>query len=177
VSPVVSPVVTPAAATVSTGRWVARGVAALLLWAALTLGGHVLGGHPHPALLALAVAGAATALWLLLDLSGASGVSVWERVGTEPIRPPGEDPRLAALERVVAAHFDARVVTDALQRHLMALADQRMVARHGVSWRVDPERAGPLLGPELLALAQQTAPYPRLSVHQVDVLLSRIEAL
>jgi hypothetical protein len=169
--------VTPATAAVGTGRWVARGLAALLVWAALTLGAHVLGGRPHPGLLALTVAGAATALWLLLDLPGSSGVSVWDRVGTEPIRPPGEDPRLAALERVVAAHVDAHVVTDALQRHLMALVDQRLIARHGVSWRVDPERAAALLGPELLELARQTAPYPRMPTRQIDVLLTRIEAL
>ncbi|MDX6299729.1 MAG: hypothetical protein QOF53_943 [Nocardioidaceae bacterium] len=168
---------TPATATVGTGRWVARGVAALVVWAALTLGAQVLGGRPHPALLALTVAGAAAAVWLVLDLPGSSGVIVWERIGTEPIRPPGEDPRLAALERVVTAHFDARVVGDTLQRHLMALADQRLLARYGVSWRVDPERAAPLLGPELLALARQSAPYPRLSVHQIEVLLTRIEAL
>ena len=168
---------TPATATVGTGRWVVRGVAALVVWAALTLGAQVLGGRPHPGLLALAVAGAATAVWLVLDLPGSSAVTVWERIGSEPIRPPGEDPRLAVLERVVAAHFDARVVSDSLQRHLMALVDQRLLARHGVSWRVDPERAAPLLGPELLALARQSGPYPRMSVHQIEVLLARIEAL
>ena len=42
---------------------------------------------------------------------------------------------------------------------------------------VDPDRAGPLLGPELVALARQSPPYPRMSAQHIDVLLSRIEAL
>jgi len=167
----------PAVTGAGSARWAGRAAAALLVWAALTLGAHVLGGRPQTGLLALAVAAAGTALWLLVDLSDATRAPVWDRVETEPIRSPGEDPRLAALERVVTGHFDGRVVTDTLQRHLMALADQRLLARHGVSWRVDPERAAPLLGPELLGLAQQSAPYPRMSVHQIDVLLTRIEAL
>jgi hypothetical protein len=51
------------------------------------------------------------------------------------------------------------------------------MARHGVSWRVDPERAGALLGPELLGLARQCPPYPRMSEREIDVLLTRIEEL
>src|SRR3954451_6895753 len=159
-------------ASVGTLRWVERGTAAGLVWVVLTLGAHVLGGRPHPGLLAVAVAGGDSALWLLVDLPGSSRVSSWDRVATEPIRPPGEDPRLTTLERVVGGHFEGREVTDTLQRHLMALADQRLLARHGVSWRVDPELAGPLLARELLALQRQSAPYPRRSVPQIDVLLT-----
>ena len=51
------------------------------------------------------------------------------------------------------------------------------MASHGVSWRVDPDRAAPLLGPELVALARQQPPYPRMNLQQIDVLLTRIEAL
>jgi hypothetical protein len=51
------------------------------------------------------------------------------------------------------------------------------MARYGLSWRVDPGRARELLPDELVDLAEQTAPYPRMSVRQVDVLLTRIEAL
>ena len=78
---------------------------------------------------------------------------------------------------MVAQHLDAREVGDVLHRHLCELADQRLMAAHGVSWRVDPDRAAPLLGPELVALARQDAPYPRMNLQQIDVLLSRIEAL
>ena len=37
--------------------------------------------------------------------------------------------------------------------------------------------AAPLLGPELVALARQLPPYPRMNLQQIDVLLTRIEAL
>jgi hypothetical protein len=101
----------------------------------------------------------------------------WELPGDEPLSPPGQDLRLTALTRVVAGHFEARLPGDTLQRQLMGLVDQRLMARYGVSWRVDPERARELLPPELVDLAEQVAPYPRMSIRRIDVLLTRIEAL
>jgi hypothetical protein len=157
--------------------WTARIGAAFAVWAVLVLAGRVFGTHPDPLLLALTVAAAAVTVWLFLDTSVQTETPMWDRHADDPVRPPGEDPRLALLTRVVGQHLDAREVGDTLQRHLMDLADQRLLARHGVAWRVDPERAAPLLGPELTSLVRQTAPFPRLSVQQIDVLLSRIEAL
>ena len=158
-------------------RWTARIAVAFAVWAVVVLLARVWGNHPDPALLALTVAAFATTLWLFLDASTQSEVPMWAGHDDDPVRPLGEDPRLSRLARVVGQHLDAREVGDTLQRHLVDLADQRLMARHGLSWRVDPERAAPLLGPELVALARQSPPYPRLSVQQIDVLLSRIEAL
>jgi hypothetical protein len=101
----------------------------------------------------------------------------WELPGDEPLAAPGQDARLAALGRAVSGHFDAREPDDTLHRQLMAIVDQRLMARHGVSWRVDPERARRLLPAELVALAEQSPPYPRMSSRYVDRLLTRIEAL
>ena len=64
---------------------------------------------------------------------------MWAGHDDDPVRPLGEDPRLSRLARVVGQHLDAREVGDTLQRHLVDLADQRLMARHGLSWRVDPE--------------------------------------
>jgi hypothetical protein len=157
--------------------WAARIGSAFALWAALVLVARVFGSDPDPLLLALTIAAGATVVWLFLDTSAETEPPLWNRYDADPVRPPGEDPRLALLTRVVGQHLDAREVGDALQRQLVELADQRLIARHGVSWRVDPERAAPLLGPELTALARQRPPLPRLSVQQIDVLLTRIEAL
>ncbi len=159
------------------GPWRARVGAAFAVWAVLVLSARVLGNQPDALLLGLTVAASATTLWLFLDASTQSEAPVWDSGSTERVRPPGEDPRLALLTRVVSRHLDAREVDDTLRRHLLALVDQRLMARHGVSWRVDPERASPLLGPELVALARQEPPHPRMSIQQIDVLLSRIEAL
>ena len=163
--------------TIGRRGWTARVAAVFGLWAALVLTSRVFGARPDPLLLALTVAAGAVTVWLFLDTSVQTETPLWDRHDDDPVRPPGEDPRLALLTRVVGQHLDAREVGDTLHRHLVELADQRLLARHGVAWRADPERAAPLLGPELTALARQTAPFPRLTVQQIDVLLSRIEAL
>ena len=134
----------PAPASVSTGSrvstvsrrgWTLRVLAAVAVWALLTLGAQVLGNQPRVGLLALTVAALATVLWLYLDASAQTDVPVWDRRADEPIRPPGEDPRLALLSRVIAQHFDARRPDGTLRRHLLDLADHRLVSRHGLSWR------------------------------------------
>jgi hypothetical protein len=173
----VSGVVAGSSAASSRRRWTLRVLAAVGSWAVLTLVARVFGNQPRAGLLALVVAALATVLWLYLDASVQSDVPVWDRVADEPIRPPGEDPRLALLTRVVAQHFDARRPDGTLRRHLLDLADHRLVSRHGLSWRADPERAEGVMGPELTALARQSEPYPRMSEDQIDVLLKRIEGL
>ncbi|QWZ08578.1 hypothetical protein KRR39_01510 [Nocardioides panacis] len=158
-------------------RWTARIGLAFALWAVLVVIAFLEGNRPDGLLLGLTVAAFATTLWLFLDAGLHSEAPRWDLADDDPVRPPGEDPRLALLTRVVAQHLDAREVGDVLHRHLCELADQRLMAAHGVSWRVDPDRAAALLGPELVALARQRAPHPRMDPRQIDVLLSRIEAL
>ena len=162
-------------------QWVVRIASAFALWAVVVAVAHLKGNHPDALLLALTVAAFATTLWLYLDAGldagGNNEALVWEAGRSDRVRPTGEDPRLALLTRVVGQHLDSHEVGDVLQRHLVELADQRLMASHGVSWRVDPDRAAPLLGPELVALARQQAPFPRMSLQQIDVHLSRIEAL
>ncbi len=158
-------------------QWTSRVLTAFGLWVAIVVAARIKGNQPDPLLIGLTVAAFATLLWLYLDAGTQSEAPLWEVAEYDPVRAPGEDPRLALLTRVVGQHLDAREVGDTLQRHLVDLADQRLMGRHGVSWRVDPEQAAPLLGPELVALARQHAPYPRMTLQQIDVLLSRIEAL
>jgi hypothetical protein len=157
--------------------WVARIGTAFALWAVLLVVARVFGSSPDPVLLGLTVATVAVTVWLFLDTSVQTESPLWTRHADDPFRPPGEDARLSLLVRVVGQHLDAYEVGDTLQRHLVELADQRLLARYGVAWRVDPERAAPLLGPELAALARQTAPFPRMTVQHIDVLITRIEAL
>ncbi len=157
--------------------WARRIAVAFVLWLAVSAGASLLGNQPRPLLLALGVAAGATVLWLFLDVSADQEPPRWESVGEDVVRAPGEDPRLALLTRVVAQHLDARDVGDTLHRHLLALVDARLLARHGVAWRVDPDRAEALLPGELVALARQQAPYPRMRLDEIDLLLRRIEAL
>lgn len=161
----------------SSRRWGSRIASTVALWLVIVVVARLRGNQPDPLLIALTIAAFATLVWLYLDAGTLSQAPVWDVAELDPVRPPGEDPRLALITRVVGQHLDARSVGDSLQRRLVDLADQRLMARHGVSWRVDPERAAPLLGPELVDLARQHAPYPRMTLHQIDVLLSRIEAL
>jgi hypothetical protein len=158
-------------------RWTARVLVAVVVWAAVVIAARVFGNQPRVGLLALTVAAVATVLWIYLDASTQGVAAVWDRSADEPIRPPGEDPRLAMLTRVVAQHLDARQSSGVLRRHLLDLADHRLMRNHGLSRRADEHRAAAVLGPELTALAEQREPYPRMTPAQIDVLLQRIEAL
>ena len=158
-------------------RVLVRAGTALAVWAGLVYLARDVGATPDVPLVGLAVAACAGVLWLWVDGVAEVDSPTWELPGDEPLSPPGQDLRLTALTRVVAGHFEARLPGDTLQRQLMGLVDQRLMARYGVSWRDDPERARELLPPELVDLAEQVAPYPRMSIRRIDVLLTRIEAL
>ena len=160
-----------------TSRWVKRGAAAFAVWAVVVLAARVLGNDPRPVLIGLGVAAFGAVLWLFLDVSAGHAAPAWDRTSPDPVHQPGEDPRLALLTRVIAQHLDAYEVSDTLRRHLVELAEHRLVASHGIAWRADPARAEPVLGPELSALARQQPPYPRMDLDHIDVLLRRIEAL
>jgi hypothetical protein len=158
-------------------HWIGRIAIAFGLWLAVAVGAWVLGNQPDPVLLALLIGVGAALMWLYLDVSADAEVSRWPAMTEEPVRPPGQDPRLERLHRMLTQHQSAHDVGDALHRTLTELADQRLVAHHGVSLLADPERAAEILGPELTSVVTQRPPYPRLSTDRVDVLLTRIEAL
>lgn len=160
-----------------TRRWVDRLLVCLGVWVVVLLVARVLGDSPDPGLVALLVAAYGVVLWLCLDAVAQREPDGWGMVETETLRRPGEDVRLAALTRLVAGHHDARRPGPGLQRALLALVDQRLLATYGVSWRADPRRAERLLAPEVVALAHQDEPYPRMSREQVDTILTRIEEL
>jgi hypothetical protein len=160
-----------------TGGWAGRVLTVLGLWLAVCAVASVFGAHPSYGLVALVLAAGAALVLLLLDTSARQEPAVWARPDEDPVRPPGEDPRYALLRRVLAAHLDGRTVGSQLHDHLMAVADQRLLAHHGVSRRADPERAAALMGPELSRFAAATDPYPRLDLAAVDALIDRIEAL
>ncbi len=157
--------------------WLPRVAIAFVLWLVVAAVGGILGNHPRPGLLALTIGVGAAVVWLFLDVSGDAETSSWPGMVEEPVRPPGEDPRLERLNRILLQHETAHEVGDALYRQLAELADQRLVAHHGISLVADPERAAQILGPELTAVVTQHAPYPRLSTGRIDVLLKRIEEL
>jgi hypothetical protein len=160
--------------------WTIRIGVTAALWFAGTGVLYWFGTEPRPGLIALVVAGGTVVLWLFLDALGENEPPRWRLPPADwPVRPPGDDPRLAFLHRLVLRHLDAREVGDNLQEHLLNLADHRLVATHGISLRADPDRAEPFVGAELAALAAgagRGAPR-RMSVAQIDVLLKRIEAL
>ena len=158
-------------------RWLGRFAITFGVWLAVALGAWLFGNQPQPGLLALIIFVGGALLWLFLDVSADAEVSRWPAMVEDPVRPPGEDARLERLHRIVVQHQTAHDVGDALHRTLAELADQRLVAHHGVSRLADPDRAAALLGPELTSVVTQRPPYPRLSTDRVDVLLQRIEAL
>lgn len=157
-------------------RWRFRIGLAVLVWLVACIGGRALGNDPQPGLIALVIAVSAGTAWLFQDASDQAEPTGWRLPDTDPSRVPGQDARLALLQRVISAHLVGRTVTDQLQRHLAAVADQRLMAHHGISRLADPERAGAVMGPELFGFLD-VAPPPRLDLVRINQLLNRIEAL
>lgn len=158
-------------------RWPGRIALAFVLWLGIAVAAWILGNRPQPGLLALYVGVGAAVVWLFLDVSADSEPPSWPMARDDPVRVPGEDPRLDRLRRLVAHHLDGREVGDALHRRLGELADQRLVARHGITREADPERAAALMGPELTSGLPSRPPYPRLTTARIEQLLQRIEEL
>ena len=156
--------------------WKPRIGLAVFVWLLVCFGGWVLGNNPHPGLIALIIAVSAGTLWLFQDASAQAEPTRWDLPDTDPSRVPGQDARLAMLQRVISAHLVGRTVTDQLQRHLAAVADQRLMAHHGISRLADPERAGKVMGPELFGFLDADRP-TRIDLARINQLLNRIEAL
>jgi hypothetical protein len=157
--------------------WAARLAAVFGAWLAIAVLVRVFGGDVHFAALAVYVVVGAALVWLYVDVSADAETSRWPHAREEPVRDPGEDPGLGRLRRVLAQHLDGREVGDNLHRRITELADQRLMARHGITRDADPEGAARLLGPELSSVAAARPPYRRLTVAHIDLLLTRIEEL
>ncbi len=157
-------------------QWTSRIAAAFGLWLVVCVVAQLLGNQPRPGLIALVIGAAATTAWLYLDTSAQSEPARWQLVSDEPIRPPGSDPRLSLFERVIAQHLDSRDATDQLHRYVSETTERRLVTKHGINRATDPERARAVLGPELAGFLDNPRSR-RLSLSEIDSMLTRIEAL
>lgn len=156
--------------------WRNRVALAALVWVLACAGAWVWGLEPKPGLLALVTAAAAGVVWLYLDVSGEAERATWDRVSDDPVRAPGEDPRLSLLRRVISGHLDAKDTDDQLHRHLLAVADERLMAHHGITRSASPEHAAAVLGPDLNGFLHGPRTR-RLNAAQIGQLLNRIEKL
>lgn len=156
--------------------WRDRLAAVVVLWLVAWLVLAWFDFTPHPGRIAVLVGAVAVTWWLFLDVTAASLPPQWEIAEDEPLRRPGSDARLDLFERVVSQHLDSRDATDQLHRYLAGIVDERLVGKHGLSRRADPARAAALLGPQLTDFLER--PHGRrLTLSQIDQLLTRIEAL
>ena len=157
--------------------WAGRIALGIVTWVVVMAVALFLGLEPQPVLLALAVATVGLTLVGYLDSVASVASNSWAVVDTEAARPPGEDRRLGVLTLVVESHLSAHRVDDTLRRQLLHLLEQRLLARHGITLDADPEQVSATIGPELGALLAQRAPFPRMNIRQIDVLIERIEEL
>jgi len=159
-------------------RWLGRIIAALAVWLAVVLMALVFGATIRPVLLAILVGALACAMWLLLDGSAFAQPSYWRQVADSPVRIPGQDRRVDALVRHLDKNFAAKDSGGLVYADLVAVADQRLMTRHGFNRLHDPARAAAVLGPELARfVAQSTDPRRQLSIREIENVLNRIEAL
>jgi signal transduction histidine kinase len=108
----------------------------------------------------------------------ASAVSVTAPITWRTARPteaaaPTTEGTLARYQRLLERQRVSRDPDDSLQRQLLALAERRLQQRHGLTPDTDPDevelRLGPILGDLLVS--------PRLTPHQVNRIIDRIEEL
>ena len=142
--------------------WRSRALTLLGLWLGVCAVVSIFGARPSYGLVALVVAAGGAVVLLFLDASARNEPAVWRLPGEEPVTQPGEDPRFALLRRVVAGHLDAHHVDGTLHTQLVALADQRLLAHHGVHRLADPERRDRADGTRARRLRRRdpTAPPP-----------------
>lgn len=164
--------------SVSRRHWVIRVALAVSVWLVVLGVATGFGMTFRPTLLALAIAAGAGVVWLFLDASAIAMPSYWEQESLDPVRTPGEDSRLSALSRHIAHNLDAKDFSERLYDDLVAVADERLMARHGLSRIADPERAAAVFGPDLARfVSRPPGSRPRLGLGEVDVVLNRIESL
>ena len=155
------------------------GIAGVVLVAGVTwLVLELLDFEPDPVRLPLLVALVVAVVQLL---SGALGTEepvlrLWAIDVEHSLRPAGQDARLSYLVQVLTQHQVARHPDGRLVECLAELADRRLLQRHGVRRKEEPERTAELLGPDLSRVLTE-APGRRLSPAEIDRHLQRIEAL
>lgn len=168
---------TSATTTSSRTRWGPRIVLAAFVWLFACSIAYLWQLEPQPGLLALVVLSVLALVWGFLDISESVEPLRWEQYVDEPVARRGEDPRLSLLTRIISGHLDSRVVMNhQLHRRLSAVADERLMAHHGLSREADPRRAAEVLGAELSGYLEGPR-NRRLTIAQIDRLMTRIEAL
>ncbi|GAA4358867.1 hypothetical protein [Angustibacter luteus] len=159
------------------GPWTrGRRVGTLLVWAAICGFGYLAGLHPSPVGLAAAVGATSLVLWTVVDLSGLVRAPSWFAHVRDPEVSWRGDPRLTRLHRTMASTGRSRA--SAVEAHMLLsrVVDDRLRDLHGIQRAQHPERARPLLGPDLQAFLDDPRKVPT-DPAALTALLERIEAL
>ena len=126
--------------------------------------------HALPLLLLLLLA---WLVWRLVQEALDAPAAEWNTELEGSFRPVAQDPVLSGYLRLLQSHADTREAEPALRRRLLELGSTRLEARLGVP--ADARTSDERLGPEWAALRRD--PGRRLSVAEIDRLLTRIEEL
>ncbi|WP_426244909.1 hypothetical protein [Nocardioides sp. LHG3406-4] len=152
--------------------WVGRVAVAAVLYAVLYVALRTLDFEPHAVPLLLLVLLGLLVWWLVIDALDAPPAE-WNVASTSPFQPPGQDVVLSGYLRLLESHAASREPDQALRRRLLALGHARLEARLGVP--PDDTTSADALGPEWAAMCRD--PHRRLSVAEIDRMLTRIEEL
>jgi hypothetical protein len=142
----------------------------------------LLGGRlVHIALAAVIAAVFSVLWWLLSDVGAVAESADWSVSSAISLRGRGADYRASRLQRQlrdIAAGNTAVGSDVAVANTLVALMEDRVLARHGVDAATEPDRFAAIVGPDLTALAGAVAAGRiKLRPRDVPALISRIEQL
>lgn len=156
-----------------TVRAAVRVGSAVAVWLVLVAVLVAVGSQPAVVVLAALVAVVAVAAWSWADLTGVVAHEGWGwRAPDVSHLADGSDRQVWLTERRLRASRTA--LDPALYDELVALADERLRANHGIDRALQPERAAERCGPELWAFLQQP---PRTAVRLTAVVTAVVAAI
>ena len=135
------------------------------------------GLRPRPLLLVLSVIAAFACVWALGDVAADRYVLDLAAPRRRLIPRYGLDARFSRLSASFRPPYDPHIVAGQAHTTLVAVVDERLLARHGIDRAKDPDRARAVMDPVLAAYVERPPGPRRHLIAYLSDMVTRIEAL
>jgi hypothetical protein len=136
-----------------------------------------IGLRPRPVLVVLTLLAAFVCLWLVEDLAADRYDLDLDTPRRRLIPRWGLDARFSRLAASLRPPYDAHLVASQVHATLVAIADERLLAHHGIDRATDPEGARAVMDPNLASYLERPPEPRRNLIAYLSDMVTRIEAL
>jgi hypothetical protein len=136
-----------------------------------------IGLRPRPVLVVLTSLAAFVCLWLAEDLAAHRYDLDLDTPRRRLIPRWGLDARFSRLSAALRPPYDAHLVASQVHATLVAIADERLLAHHGIDRATDPEGARAVMDPNLASYLERPSEPRRNLIAYLSDMVTRIEAL